>query len=80
MLLVCETNLQVGDLVPELVDPSPGAFCHNVLGPFKIVAFTNHHRNNAVLQTGATEFRGAQRYIRRVRSLAKYCTVQDLQP
>ena len=74
------TNLQVGDLVLELVGPSPGAFCHNVIGPFKIVAFTNHHRNNAVLQTGATEFRGAQRYIRRVRSLAKYYTVRDLLP
>jgi hypothetical protein len=57
------TDLQIGDLVLELVDPSPGAFSHNVIGPFKIVGFTNHHRNNAVLQTGATEFRGAQRYI-----------------
>jgi hypothetical protein len=72
------TDLQVGDLVLELITPSPGAFCHSVIGPFKIVGFTSQHRNNAVLETGAPEFRGPQRYIRRVQSLAKYYTAQHL--
>jgi hypothetical protein len=74
------TNLQVGDLVLEIVNPSPGAFCHNVIGPFRIVAFTNAHRNNAVLETGTTGFRGAQRYVRHIKSLARYYTVQDVRP
>jgi hypothetical protein len=72
-------NLQVGDLVLELVDPPPGAFHHNVIGPFKIVGFTNEHRTNAILQTGSTDFRDAQRYVRPVRRLAKYYTASALQ-
>jgi hypothetical protein len=72
-------NLQVGDLVLELVDPPPGAFHHNVIGPFKIGGFTNEHRTNAILQTGSTDFRDAQRYVRPVRRLAKYYTASALQ-
>lgn len=70
--------LGVGDMVLELCTSADGPFHHNVIGPFKIVGFTNHHHNVAILATGATDFRDSQRYLRHVSSLAKYYSIQDL--
>jgi hypothetical protein len=71
--------LAVGDLVLELCTSAQGPFHHNVVGPFKIVGFTDHHGTVAVLATGATGFRDSQRYLRHVKSLARYHSVLDLQ-
>jgi hypothetical protein len=71
-------TLAVDDLVLELVEPPHGAFRHNVLGPFKIVGFTNQHQNVAVLQTGTTSFRDSQQYTRHISRLAKYFTIKDI--
>jgi hypothetical protein len=65
--------------VPASAACPQGPFHHNVVDPFKIVGFTDHHGTVAILATGAPGFRDSQRYLRHVRSLARYHSVLDLQ-
>ena len=75
-----DIQLAVGDYVLELVNSTAGPFKHSVIGPFKIVGFTNHSQNIAILETGATQFRGQQQYTRHISLLSKYYTQQRAAP
>jgi len=66
-------NLAVGDLVLVLEDSPPSALHAKVKGPYKVVAMAPDGVT-AVLETGATEFKEAQRFKRHVSQLAKFFT------
>ena len=75
-----DITIGVGDLVLELVESPSGPLQHHVKGPFKVTGFTSSSKHVAVLETGATGFKDAQLYTRHINRLARYYTINQLQP
>jgi hypothetical protein len=69
---LAKQRLEVGDWVLELVPGPVSALRSHVKGPFLVVELVGRDREIAVLQTGRTQFRDAQRFRRHVSTLARY--------
>lgn len=66
-------NLSVGDLALVLEESPPSALHAKVKGPYTVVGFS-HDGVTAILETGSTDFKTAQRFVRHVSQLAKFFT------